>query len=75
MKTTKKAVPIFTLCMPMYEGSEPEPRFAFHATDEAEALSKAQGWMRYHSFPQRDASVRLATENEVANWLHDEHVS
>ncbi|MCP3966687.1 MAG: hypothetical protein GY718_10105 [Lentisphaerae bacterium] len=52
---------------------EDEPKFAFHAKNDEDAISKAREWARYHSFPQSDVGVKPATENEKVNWLHDEY--
>lgn len=64
----------FTLYLRMYD-DEWEARFAFEAKDEAEAISKAKGWARYHSFSQRDVKVKPATPHEAQHWLHNEYVS
>ena len=50
------------------------PKFAFHATSEQDAMSKASRWARYHSMPNTSVRVRKATENEAANWLHNEYI-
>ena len=70
-----EATEVFTLCHVLGAGEKPTPVFAFHAKDEVDALSKALGWGRYHSFDRRDISVRAPTDNERANWMHDEYVN
>jgi hypothetical protein len=65
---------VFTVYHILCEGTEPQPQFAFHAKDDTDALKKAYGWGRYHSFNYRDLSVKLATEHEKEHWLHDEYI-
>ena len=50
------------------------PKFAFNATSAEDAESKAFRWARYHGFVNTDVRVREATENEAANWLHNEYI-
>ena len=63
----------FTLYEKMFEGLR-EPKFAFDAKDEQEAVRKARGWARYHGMSHTDVSVKPSTENEAKNWLHNEYV-
>ena len=64
---------VYTLFNQLYKGYF-EPIFAFEAKDEVEALSKARGWARYHSYGRDDVKVELATEHQAKNWLHNENV-
>ena len=50
------------------------PVFAFNAASKEDAEGKANRWGRYHGFIDTDTRVREATENEVANWLHNEYI-
>lgn len=63
----------FTVEVKFYKDSW-EARFAFEAKDEGDALSKARGWGRYHSFPVDTVRARKATEHEAIHWLHNEYV-
>lgn len=74
MANRKKPQRAYTLLIEGYKGSGWEPRFAFHAHNKADALSKAKGWMRYHGYDPREVKVRGATKNEAKNWLHNEWV-
>ncbi len=51
------------------------PKFAFHAKDEKDAENKRFGWLRYHGLNNNDVRIRPSTENEAANWIHNEWVS
>jgi hypothetical protein len=59
-----------------WSGDEFSPKFMFHAKNDSEAKSKANGWARYHSFSRNDVSVRDATPEETSrnSWMHDEWV-
>lgn len=64
----------FTLSLQMYKGTW-SAQFAFEATTEAEALSKAKGWALYHSFSIHDVKIEPATAGEAHHWLHNEYVN
>ncbi len=50
-------------------------KFVIDAKNEKDALDKAHGWARYHSFSYSENSgirVRLATEEEAEHRTHNE---
>lgn len=57
------------------QGNNPEPKFAFHASNLKEAKSLAIRWARYHSMDPRDFGVE---ENpyyrESGAYMHDEYM-
>lgn len=64
---------VFTLELRMYENVF-FPKFAFDASDYTDARIKADVWAQYHGFGDNDVAVRLATDNERENWLHNEYI-
>lgn len=56
-----------------YEGATPDFRFAFSATDDADAERKAFAWVRYQGWSWRDITISPATA-EQALCLHDEYI-
>ena len=63
----------FTLEEQLYAGYF-APKFAFDADSLKDANSKAQCWRRYHGLADTDVRVREATDDETANWLHNEYI-
>lgn len=63
----------YTLEVRMY-AEDFDPRFAFNATDEADAESKAFGWARYQGKMMDDVRVREATDHETEHWMHNEYI-
>ena len=51
------------------------PKFAFDADSLEAAQGKARNWARYHGLPLDDVRVREATDDEAANWLHNEYIA
>lgn len=49
-------------------------KFSFNAKDEADAISKAKGWCRYHSHSWSDYTVLEANEPYKYEDLHNEYV-
>ncbi len=64
----------YTLLKEMYEGYF-APQFAFHAKDISDAKSKAIGWAYCHGMIRTDVDVRTSTDEEAANWLHNEYIT
>lgn len=65
--------PVYTLLIEMYKGYF-DPRFAFHASDDADALNKAHSWALYQGMSCQDVNVRVATAQEATHWLHDDYL-
>lgn len=49
-------------------------KFNITADTEAEALSKAKRWARYHGASSYSVKVRLSTANDERFGLHDEWI-
>lgn len=74
-KKSTQAQQLYTL-LHNWSGTEFDPKFTFHAKNDAEAHSKVLGWARYHSYNRDSVDVRKATteESTYSNWLHNEWV-
>lgn len=55
-----------------------DPRFAFHASGDAEAKAKADKWARYHGMTTKEVAVqRVETEAELPyteGFIRDEWI-
>lgn len=77
MKRNKKVTKpqmVFSLNNIGYKGATPQFSFAFTASDEKEAQSKGNAWVRYHGMLPEDISVTVATEDE-AQLIRNEYMS
>lgn len=74
--------PVWTLQLNMFSdltgygtGKGWQPRFSFHATDQAEAETLANTYARYQGFSPSEVAVSPATEEESGpDWILDEFV-